>query len=84
MNILSKFIKRSIDINNKLYKRVIEKRYNKKKIGRLKFYKNGNVFKKNYRNYLLQIRQYINLDLYELTLIKFDIFKKKRPKNNKR
>ena len=46
VNILLKFIKKSIDINNKLYKRAIKKRYNKKKIGYLEFYKNGNVFKK--------------------------------------
>ena len=31
----------------------MEKKYNKKKIGRLGFYKNGNVFRKNYRNYSL-------------------------------
>ena len=62
----------------------MEKKYKKKKIGRLKFYKNNNVFKKNYRNYLLQKRQYINLDLYKSALIKFDTFEKKRPENNKR
>ena len=31
----------------------MEKKYNKKKIDRSKFYKDGNVFKKNYRNYSL-------------------------------
>ena len=31
----------------------MEKRYNKKKIGRSEFYRNDNIFKKNYRNYLL-------------------------------
>ena len=31
----------------------MEKRYNKKKIDYSKFYKNGNVSKKNYRNYSL-------------------------------
>ena len=84
INILSKFIKKSIDINDKLYKRIIEKRYNEEKIGRSEFYKNNNIFKKNYRNYSLQIRQYINLDLYELILIELDTFEKKRLENNKR
>ena len=46
-------MEKSININNKLYKKIIEKKYNRKKIGRLKFYKNNNIFKKNYRNYLL-------------------------------
>ena len=53
MNILSKFIEKLIDIDDKLYKRAIEKKYDKKEIDRLKFYKNGNIFKRNYRNYPL-------------------------------
>ena len=53
MNILLKFIEKLIDIDDKLYKRAIEKKYNKKKIDRLEFYRDGNVFKKNYRNYSL-------------------------------
>ena len=84
VNTLLKLIEKSIDINNKLYKRAIEKRYNKKKIGYSEFYKGGNVFRKNYRNYLLQKKQYINLNLYKLILIEFDTFEKKRLKNNKR
>ena len=62
----------------------MEKKYNRKKIGRSEFYKNNNVFKRNYRNYLLQIRQYINLNLYRSAPIELDIFEKKRLGNNKR
>ena len=46
VNILSKFIEKSIDINDKYNKNII------KKIGYSEFYKNDNIFKKNYRNYL--------------------------------
>ena len=51
VNILSKFIKKLIDINDKLYKKNYKKKYDGEKINRLEFYKNGNVFKENYRNY---------------------------------
>ena len=53
INILSKFIKKLIDIDDKLYKRAIEKKYNGKKIGRLEFYRDDNVFRENHRNYSL-------------------------------
>ena len=53
MSILSKLIEKSIDIDDKLYKRIIKKKYDGEKIGYLEFYRGGNVSKKNYRNYLL-------------------------------
>ena len=53
VNILSKFIKKLIDINDKLYKKIIEKKFDKKEIDRLEFYRDNNIFKENYRNYLL-------------------------------
>ena len=84
INILSKFIKRSIDIDDKLYKRAIEKKYNGERIGRSEFYKNGNVSRENHRNYSLQARQYTNLDLYGSVSIELDTFEKKRLENSKR